>query len=163
MKFKFNIGDKVYCTDDGWLGQQELEVISVAVHRDEPVSYGCTDILGDYHFVYEDEIKLGTDPAPAKEELTGGPAGYYDLPYSEWITTNDMGEYLAKTRWLEYSLHFKDALKALVRFGSKGGTSKKYDIEKIIYSGCRALVMLSGRKAVRDYLQRLLDDPQFKV
>lgn len=94
--------------------------------------------------------------------LTGGPAGYYDLPYKDWDTTNDMGEYLAKNRWFEYSLHFKDLLKALVRFGSKDGTTKRYDIEKMIYSGCRAMVMLAGREAVRGYLQKLLDDPQFK-
>lgn len=94
--------------------------------------------------------------------LSGGPAKYYDLPYRDWDTTNDMGEYLAKNRWLEYSLHFKDLLKALVRFGSKNGTTKQYDIEKMIYSGCRAMVMLSGRGAVREYLQNLLDDPQFE-
>jgi len=95
-------------------------------------------------------------------ELTGGPAKYYDLPYSEWQTTNDMGEYLAKERWGAYSLHFKDLLKALVRFGAKDGTSMQYDIEKMIYSGCRTMIMLSGKKALREYLQRLLDDPQFK-
>ena len=108
---------------------------------------------------YEDSDLQDNVNSPA---LTGGPAGYYDLPYKDWDTTNDMGEYLAKNRWFEYSLHFKDLLKALVRFGSKDGTTKQYDIEKMIYSGCRAMVMLAGRKAVRDYLQKLLDDPQFK-
>jgi hypothetical protein len=100
---------------------------------------------------------------PSGTRLTGGPATYYDLPYREWDTTNDMGEYLAKNRWKEYSLHFKDLLKALVRFGSKDGTSMQYDIEKMIYSGCRAMIMLSGRQTLRDYLQKLLDDPQFKT
>jgi hypothetical protein len=95
-------------------------------------------------------------------QLTGGPAKYYDLPYKEWETTNDMGEYLAKERWGPYSLHFKDLLKALVRFGAKDGTTMQYDIEKMIYSGCRTMIMLSGKKALREYLQRLLDDPQFK-
>ena len=94
--------------------------------------------------------------------LTGGPAKYYDLPYSDWSTTNDMGEYLATNRWKEFSLHFKDILKALVRFGSKDGTTQQYDIEKIIYSGCRAMVMLVGKQKTRDYLQKLLDDKQFK-
>lgn len=101
-------------------------------------------------------------PISSEEERSGGPAGYYDLPYQGWVTTNDMGEYLAKERWGAYSLHFKDSLKALVRFGAKGGTTQKYDIEKMIYSGCRAMIMLSGKKALRVYLQRLLDDPQFK-
>lgn len=95
-------------------------------------------------------------------QLTGGPAKYYDLPYKKWETTNDMGEYLAKERWGPYSLHFKDMLKALVRFGAKDGTSMRYDIEKMIYSGCRTMIMLSGKKSLREYLQRLLDDPQFK-
>lgn len=119
----------------------------------------------------QEEVELdwvwGRDEAEVTDNvnspaLTGGPARYYDLPYKDWDTTNDMGEYLALNRWFEYSLHFKDLLKALVRFGSKGGTTKQYDIEKMIYSGCRAMVMLAGRKAVRDYLQKLLDDPQFK-
>ena len=93
---------------------------------------------------------------------TGGPATYYDLPFWEWKTLNDMLEHLAVKQWGAYSLHFKDMAKALVRFGVKTGTSKEYDIEKMIYSGCRAMVMLSGKDSLREYLKRLLDDPQFK-
>lgn len=91
----------------------------------------------------------------------GGPTGYYDLDPS-WVTMNDMMEHRAKAQWKEYSLHFKDIEKALARFRMKEGTSDLYDLKKIAYSSIRALGMSIGKDGVRDYLQQLLDDPQFK-
>lgn len=96
------------------------------------------------------------------EKPTGGPSKYYDIPFADWTTTNDMVEFLSVTRWKEYSAHMKEILKALVRWGSKDGTTEAYDAKKVIYYGARILRMVSGNKAMRDYLQGLLDDKQFK-
>jgi len=123
----------------------------------------------DHGYVYEvvteedeESTQRASDNVKHPSQNTGGPATYYDLPFWEWQTLNDMLEHLAVKQWGAYSLHFKDMAKALVRFGVKTGTSKEYDIEKMIYSGCRAMVMLSGKDSLREYLKRLLDDPQFK-
>lgn len=91
----------------------------------------------------------------------GGPSDYYDLP-SGLKTFNDLLEWLAVDRWGAYALHMKDLMKGGFRFGVKDGTSIEYDCYKIIYSGCRLLVMAKGKENVREYLQKLLNDPQFK-
>lgn len=93
---------------------------------------------------------------------SGGPSSYYDMPFQDWVTTNDMMEYLASNKWGKYGIHFKDIFKALCRWGDKSGTDLKYDAKKIIYYGCRVLVMISGKETLRQYLNELLDDRQFK-
>ena len=96
-----------------------------------------------------------------KIKSDGGPANYYDFPES-WTTFNDFIEHKSQTQWLGFSFHLGNIGKALCRWGDKDGTTEEYDAKKIIYSGVRVLKMLIGTKATRDYLQRLLDDPQFK-
>lgn len=96
------------------------------------------------------------------KKVTGGPSSYYDLPFKDWVTTNDMVEYFSIHSWKEYSAHMKEILKAIVRWGNKDGTTKEYDSKKIIYYGARILRMVSGSKVLREYLQELLDNPQFK-
>ena len=93
---------------------------------------------------------------------TGGPSAYYDMPFKDWVTTNDMMEYLAEHKWGKYGIHLKDIFKGLCRWGDKDGTSVEYDTRKIIYYGVRVLRLVIGIKATRQYLQDLLDDPQFK-
>ena len=92
----------------------------------------------------------------------GGPAGYYDLPFQDWVTVNDMVEYLSDTQWGRHSWIFKDVLKACTRFGKKSGTDKAYDAKKIIYYGARLLMSVTDKSTTREYLQQLLDDKQFK-
>lgn len=92
----------------------------------------------------------------------GGPSSYYDMPFKNWVTVNDMMEYLAEQKWGKYGIHLKDIFKGLCRWGEKSGTTVEYDTRKIIYYGCRILQMVSGKKSLRDYLKELLDDPQFK-
>ena len=92
----------------------------------------------------------------------GGPAGYYDLPFQDWVTVNDMVEYLSDTQWGRHSWIFKDILKACTRFGKKSGTDKAYDAKKIIYYGARLLMSVTDKSTTREYLQQLLDDKQFK-
>ena len=176
---EFEVGDRVKNVGSGYtkeLGPNKgqyvdygtvVNLLDGALHGGLEVAFD--DTFGEALYCDEGNVEhVLTAPVSGKTDsvegvsLTGGPAKYYDLPYKEWDTTNDMGEYLAKKRWKEYSLHFKDILKALVRFGAKGGTTQQYDIEKIIYSGCRAMIMLSGKTETRDYLNKLLDDPQFK-
>lgn len=96
-----------------------------------------------------------------KQKSDGGPTGYYDIP-GGCKTLNDVLEWLAVERWGKFSLHMKDIMKAAFRYGGKVGTEQEYDANKIIYFGCRLLVMVSGKAVVRKYLQKLLDDPQFK-
>lgn len=99
--------------------------------------------------------------ATVAHKSDGGPSSYYDFP-PDCTTWNDFLEHKAKTQWGAYSLHMKDVGKALCRFGAKAGTEDEYDMRKIVYSGARMIVMKSGKAAAREYLQRLLDDPQFR-
>ena len=92
----------------------------------------------------------------------GGPQLYYDLPFKDWVTVNDMVEYLSEKQWGKYSWIFKDILKACTRFGKKSGTNEDYDTKKIIYYGCRLLMSVTDKATTRKYLQQLLDDKQFK-
>lgn len=92
----------------------------------------------------------------------GGPAEYYDLPFKDWVTVNDMVEYLSDKQWGKHSWIFKDILKAVTRFGKKAGTDEAYVAKKIIYYGARLLMSVAGKATTRKYLQQLLDDKQFK-
>ena len=93
---------------------------------------------------------------------TGGPASYYDYPFKNWVTVNDMIDHLSQKQWGWRSYIFKDILKACFRWGQKEGTTEIYDAEKIVYYGVRLLLSVSDIKTVRKYLQTILDDEQFK-
>jgi len=99
----------------------------------------------------------GSAPANTSD---GGPSSYYDFDPG-WKTWNDFMEAKALSQWGAYSLHMKDIGKALCRFGVKSGTEDEYDMNKIVYSGLRMLEM-KRRGSAREYLLRLLDDPQFQ-
>lgn len=98
----------------------------------------------------------------SKKQVTGGPSSYYDMPFKDWVTTNDMMEYLAEHKWGKFGIHLKDIFKGLCRWGDKEGTTVEYDTKKIIYYGTRILKMLVGVQKTREYLVQLLEDPQFK-
>lgn len=99
---------------------------------------------------------------PTKINSDGGPSDYYDFP-GDWTTLNDFIEYKCKYQWLgPESFHWGNVIKALCRWGDKGGTTKEYDTKKVIYSGARVLKATSGVSDTRDYLKKLLDDPQFQ-
>ena len=106
------------------------------------------------------DVKLGK-VATDKVKPDGGPAQYYDMPFKDWVTTNDMMEYLASHKWGPEAIHLKDIFKGLCRWGEKSGTDTLYDTKKIIYYGARVMRMLAGEDKTRDYLQKLLDDKQF--
>lgn len=95
------------------------------------------------------------------EKSSGGPSSYYDMPFQDWVTTNDMMEYLAEHKWGKFGIHLKDIFKGLCRWGDKQGTDTLYDTKKIIYYGCRILAMIAGKEALREYLRELLNDKQF--
>jgi len=95
-----------------------------------------------------------------KIKSDGGSSAYYDFP-DDWVTLNDLMDYKAQHQWGPLSFHMGNINKASFRFGEKDGTSKVYDVNKIIYSGLRCKLMLEDKDAVRRYLQELLDDPQF--
>lgn len=100
------------------------------------------------------------DKSP-KEELTGGPQSYYDFD-NKWKTFNDVAEWLATSRWHGNTIQLFNIFKACFRWGEKNGTTKVYDAKKIVYYGFRLLISLTSKQDGREYLQSLLDDPQFK-
>jgi hypothetical protein len=122
-------------------------------------------------WVYGEKLKsdLALTEAKAMVDATvtskvtsdGGPAPYYDFP-PDWNTFNDFLEYKSVNQWKGYSFHLGNIGKAICRWGDKGGTTETYDAKKIIYSGCRVLKMMVGTEKLREYLQSLLDDDQFK-
>lgn len=110
----------------------------------------------DYFEDYKDNKKVESD---------GGPSSYYDFPKGKgaWVTLNDLNDYKALNQWGPLSFHMTNVSKAAFRFGEKSGTSKVYDVNKIIYSGLRMKLMLEDKVKVRKYLQQLLEDPQFQL
>lgn len=120
-------------------------------------------------WVLPDQPPVQTTIIPPDRRITkdrvephGGPSSYYDLPFSKWVTVNDMMEHLAEHKWGKYGIHLKDIFKGICRWGDKKGTTVEYDTKKIIYYGCRILMMIVGKAGLRKYLQSILDDPQFK-
>lgn len=91
----------------------------------------------------------------------GSASAYYDFPKGA-LTLNDLLEFKGDKQWLGDSFHLSNIVKAAWRWGDKAGVDKPYDARKIIYSGCRLLMKLSGVQEVRKNLQSLLDDPQFQ-
>ena len=106
---------------------------------------------------YEEDqiVDLQYEPKDIKHKPEGGPAYYYDFPKNV-ITLNDLIEFK------EMDFHRGNIFKACWRWGEKSGVAKEYDARKIIYSGARILMRLSGVKELRDTLQKILDDPQFQ-
>jgi hypothetical protein len=129
---------------------------------------GCQSIFDDSECTLsiregmtEDDF-LEATLANLNKTSSGGPSAYYDMPYSTWVTTNDQMEYLAEHKWGKYAIHLKDIFKGLCRWGDKSGTTVEYDSRKIIYYGCRVLMMVVGATELRVYLNELLDDKQFQ-
>lgn len=107
------------------------------------------------------EVTINSQLVETKIVSDGGPSKYYDF-LSGWKTLNDMMDYKAEKQWKGLSFHMGNVQKAIFRWGNKNGTTVEYDAKKIIYSGCRILLMLTNKATVRKYLQSLLDDEQFK-
>jgi hypothetical protein len=166
---KYKVGDTVVITGncsghDYPLGS---DVIIVEIELDSSGDYyrGNDDSDGQGWCFDDSECTLAI-----REEMTpvvnktssGGPSLYYDMPYSTWVTTNDQMEYLAEHKWGKYAIHLKDIFKGLCRWGDKSGTTVEYDSRKVIYYGCRVLMMVVGTAELRVYLNELLDDKQFQ-
>jgi uncharacterized protein YodC (DUF2158 family) len=157
---KFKVGDYVRLKSFG--GGQAQQVMKVQ----NPEKPYPTYTLGDGSFHLGSNLKfahrnLDTEDPHSEIKSDGGPSSYYDfLP--KWKTWNDFADYKSSKQWQEHSFHLGNVGKVLCRWGDKSGTTKSYDAKKIVYSGLRVLMMLEGSKTVREYLQRLLDDPQFK-
>lgn len=100
--------------------------------------------------------------APVDSKPSGGPSAYYDFPFKNWVTVNDMIEYLSEKQWGKQSWIFKDIVKACTRWGSKDGTTYSYDAKKIIYYGSRLLMSVTDKPTLRAYLLELLNDKQFQ-
>ena len=166
---KYKVGDTVVITgntiDHGYTIGEALVIVSI--DKDGSFYYGPKDHGGlDWSFD-DDDCVLRTDTKVNPTNTTqvkphGGATAYYDMPFADWCTSNDMIEYLAEHKWGRYGVHLKDIFKGLCRWGDKEGTTVEYDTRKTIYYGCRVLKMIVGTTKMRQYLQELLDDKQFK-
>jgi len=162
----FKVGDRVTSNQPGTTVGTVVSVLG------EQVLVGSYDVAADreYTWVWAGYLTLcgkdvdcnSTLTSATREKSSGGPSSYYDMPFQDWVTTNDMMEYLAEHKWGRFGIHLKDIFKGLCRWGDKSGTDTLYDTKKIIYYGCRVLAMLSGKEALRGYLQELLNDKQFR-
>jgi hypothetical protein len=161
---KYDVGNTVVIT--GETGGHEYDIGSDVV---------ITKILGDGYlghaihgcqWLFDDSectLSIREEMTPVVNKTSsGGPSAYYDMPYSTWVTTNDQMEYLAEHKWGKYAIHLKDIFKGLCRWGDKSGTTVEYDSRKVIYYGCRVLMMVVGTAELRVYLHELLDDKQFQ-
>ena len=161
---KYKVGDTVVIT--GETGGHYYELGSDVIITEIVDSGYLGHAIHGLQWIFDDtectlSIREKMTPVVNKTS-SGGPSAYYDMPYSTWITTNDQMEYLAEHKWGKYAIHLKDIFKGLCRWGDKSGTTVEYDSRKIIYYGCRVLMMVVGAKALRVYLNELLDDKQFQ-
>jgi hypothetical protein len=163
---KYKVGDTVVITGEtnghGFDIGSEVHITNL---NPSDYYFGYCLSTGLCRYFDEDDCTLAI-----REEMTpvtnktssGGPSAYYDMPYSTWVTTNDQMEYLAEHKWGKYAIHLKDIFKGLCRWGDKSGTTVEYDSRKVIYYGCRVLMMVVGTAELRVYLHELLDDKQFQ-
>jgi len=168
---KYKVGDTVTILDNSSGHRYDigslLDIISI--NKSDSLYCGPVDDDGiDWSFDDEDCALAWNGSAEDKTTDTtqvkphGGATAYYDMPFADWCTSNDMIEYLAEHKWGRYGVHLKDIFKGLCRWGDKEGTTVEYDTRKTIYYGCRVLKMIVGTTKMRQYLQELLDDKQFK-
>jgi hypothetical protein len=166
---KYKVGDTVVITGNTSGHDYDIgsDVVITRIMTDTSCEHyrGNNTIEGEFWHFDDSECTLAI-----QEEMTpvtnktssGGPSAYYDMPYSTWVTTNDQMEYLAEHKWGKYAIHLKDIFKGLCRWGDKSGTTVEYDSRKVIYYGCRVLMMVVGTAELRVYLHELLDDKQFQ-
>ena len=150
---KFKVGDVVKRKDGEPFGDGNL--FNAVKEPDPNSSFQSPNIIW---------VKMGwigiNDVELVKEAKIGS---YYNFPFKNWFTVNDMLDYMSQKQWGWRSYIFKDIIKACFRFGQKEGTTEVYDAEKIIYYGVRLLMSVSDKATARKYLQKLLDDKQFKT
>lgn len=165
MESKFKVGDIVVVTGGDNKGKSGTITYTPKTSLGTR-HYEVVNSADKLHCIFpEVQLKLRQTKPETQGHKTiesdGGPSNYYDFP-SSWGTFNDFIEHKSINQWKGYSFHLGNIGKAICRWGDKGGTTEKYDAKKIIYSACRVLKMMVGAKGVREYLNTLLDDPQFK-
>jgi len=165
---KYKVGDTVIIIGNSCGHKYNIGYVTQISRINEAGSlyYGTKDSTGTDWCFDDDDCALRTDTKVAPTDTTqvkphGGATAYYDMPFVDWCTSNDMIEYLAEHKWGRYGVHLKDIFKGLCRWGDKEGTTVEYDTRKTIYYGCRVLKMIVGATKMRQYLQELLDDKQF--
>lgn len=159
----FKVGDRVHYFDGvvndhfyGIIQYHTSEGFRTKWFWKDGTSLSTTNMAQD--LVYEG----ASAPSPKGKIISdGGPSDFYNFP-GEWQTFNDFIEHKSKYQWKEHSFHLGNIGKAICRWGDKDGTTIGYDAKKIIYSAARVLKSIIGVDELRKYLQKLLDDPQFK-
>lgn len=173
----FNPGDIVYTN----FSENPEEQFIVVSKVDAVGLYLVKNLRQEHYYAYEESLMTNPPLKPyttSQDSLAfipkqyaanqkehkkpdGGPADYYDIPYKAH-TLNDLLEYKGEYHWKGDSFHLANLVKAAWRWGVKQGTTEAYDARKFIYSGARLLMKYAGVKELRETLQRMLDDPQFK-
>ena len=172
---KFKVGDMVRRTaySTGGLtkgclyGVVKLDGDWIILVNDDGVSQSGANV--NFEFVVPEDQQQHHNPVSKPSHYNvadgiisdGGPSSYYDF-LSGWKTWNDFADSKSTHQWKEHSFHLGNVGKVLCRWGDKVGTSKAYDARKIVYSGLRVLLMLEGKESVRNCLESLLEDGQFK-
>ena len=170
----FSIGEVVYANINEDSVKEVVVTSKIAQQGSLRANmYIVKDLHKKHYYVYEDQLSClpPLTPYVAPKQYTanqkepkkpdGGPADYYDIPYKAH-TLNDLLEYKGEYHWRGDSFHLANLVKAAWRWGAKQGTTEAYDARKFIYSGARLLMKYAGVRELRDTLQRMLDDPQFK-
>ena len=158
---KFKVGDRVRKINGAKFGPEGLWDDEVT-----HISGSAVYLLASF-WQRADDLELVSDSLSSYNQdggikSNGGPSKYYDFE-PDWATWNDFADYKSTHQWKEHSFHLGNVGKVLCRWGDKEGTTKDYDARKIVYSGLRTLLMLEGKDSVREYLNSLLEDNQFKT
>ena len=123
---------------------------------------GIVDLSDEPYWSLVERAKETTTEQEVVDKEPSKIGSYYNFPFKDWTTVNDMIDHMSRKQWGWRSYIFKDIVKACFRFGQKEGTTEVYDAEKIVYYGARLLSSVSDKDTTRKYLQQLLDDKQFK-
>ena len=155
---KFKVGDVVRRKDCNSFGDGNMfNTIREPTPDETSQSHSIVWVKSGWISANRVELVLATEQTA--EAKVGS---YYNFPFKDWSTVNDMVDYLSQKQWGWRSYIFKDIIKACFRFGEKEGTTEAYDAKKIIYYGARLLMSVTDKDTTRKYLQQLLDDKQFK-
>lgn len=159
---KFKVGDIVWVTTEDEFGTiMDISELDDRLNLVQVHTKSYSIWMGEEELSFTKPLEASSKEEPKVKISDGGPSGYYDWP-TEWNTLNDFIEDKSVKQWKGFSFHLGNIVKAVTRWGDKAGTTEEYDAKKIIYSGCRVLKMIIGKEKLREYLQSLLDDTQFK-
>lgn len=141
----FKVGDRVRAIDVGDVPQLTYgniyQVVEVSPHY-VTIKVGSEDEGGFYHWRFENALRVTQAAEPETPALTGGSSDYYKFPAG---ATEIMD--LIEHKQMSFALG--NIFKACYRLGDKAGTTRKYDLEKIIFFAQRELALENANEVSR--------------